>query len=475
MEDLESMRKRLAAAADVVAPVVAAVETTVVVGDAPGAAPSDAADDGVADIMAAWKDRWSPQGLRYCTAEHYDYLSAAGTKPVPPQLAHAHIVTVFKEYGVPAVSVVATTVGPQVTTFAVELEAGAVVSTLKNKEVNVAFGLGAKSVRLLPYMEGRLGCIGLEVPNAVSAVVAFRDVLAASLPTVGANKDKYIGVALGLETSGRPHILRFGHTNSAHLLIAGKSGSGKSVAVDTVLASIVASYLPSECAIVIVDPKQLDYTKWAAAPHLLLPPVTATADIQRILGVMAAPAGGGMTSELDRRNRMFGEFLVNNLADYNAAVAPSSRLPRIVIVIDEYADLMVQGSASKRGTTSAASEITQHILRIATVGRAAGIHMVLATQRPTADTVHPTIRAQTTQIACRVNTSIDSEVILGRGVTGAEKLLGEGDAFVQSNEGLTRVKCAWVKADDINALLRTDVLARALAVARGDTDYTPMR
>ncbi len=464
MEDLESMRKRLLSAAPVVAvPTVA--DTAVVPAGPHSAAPGGDTDD-VSDIMAAWKSSWTPQGLRYCSAEHYDYLSAAGTKPVPPQLAHAHIVTVFKEYGIPAVSVVATTVGPQVTTFAVELEAGAVVSTLKNKEVNVAFGLGAKSVRLLPYMEGRLGCIGLEVPNAVSAVVAFRDVLASSLPTVGANKDKYIGVALGLETSGRPHILRFGHTNSAHLLIAGKSGSGKSVAVDTVLASIVASYLPSECAIVIVDPKQLDYTKWAAAPHLLLPPVTATADIQRILGVMAAPAGDGVTSELDRRNRLFGEFLVNNLADYNAAVAAPNRLPRIVIVIDEYADLMVQGSSTRRGQ-SAASEITQHILRIATVGRAAGIHMVLATQRPTADTVHPTIRAQTTQIACRVNTSIDSEVILGRGVTGAEKLLGEGDAFVQSNEGLTRVKCAWVKSDDISALLRTDVLARALSVARG--------
>ena len=450
--ELEAMRKALIASGSVpAAPIIPATHVS------PAASAVVVSPPTAADMKAAWAAAWAPSGYEYC-----EEGTTCATKPVPSHLTPSLVLTTLIKCKIPAVSVVSTTVGPQVTTYTVELEDGASVSALKSKEGNVANWFGIQNIRLLTYMEGHPGCFGLVVPNKESGVVAYRDVLSAALSDLP-NKNKYIPVALGVETNGRPHVLPLGSSANPHLLIAGKSGSGKSVAIWSVLASIAAMYSPDEVSVYIVDPKQMGYTKWAAMPHLATPVITETTDVVAMLAMLASKDDPRGRSVLDYRTRQLGEFLVDDLAEYNAAVPACNRLPRIVVVIDEYADLMTGTGRSKPGVPTSAQMVTELIDRIARLGRSVGIHLVLATQRPTADTMLPSIKAQTTKIGCQMESPIDSRVVFGEGTTeGAEKLLGAGDAFVKGNNGLTRVKCALVTAKDIKELIRDDILAAAL-------------
>lgn len=372
--------------------------------------------------------KWKPLGR-----DHTD--TSSGVRPVPPPLEPRRIISAMIDLGIPAEGICGTPiVGPTVTTYIIELQKGARVSTIKNKSVDLAFSLGLPKVRVLDYVEGHPGSIGLEVPNITRGLVSFWSVLAAATEW-----GKHLPIPLGLDTRGVPVII---HLDTApHLLIAGKSGSGKSVAVNSVLAGIAACTTPEEVAVVIADPKQVDYQAWADLPHLVTAPAITAEAIAAVLSYAV--------DEMDSRNKLLRESGVNCLAAYNASVSPEMRIPRLVVVIDEYGDLMVKGSAIRGGSPAAA--MTMDILRIAQVGRAAGVHLVLATQRPTADTVHPTIKAQTTKIACTVETALDSRVILDD--VGAEKLLGAGDALIKSSSVLTRVQCAWVSPEDIRNLV----------------------
>ena len=453
-EELEAMRRVLLARAVPVSP--AQVSPAQV---APAPVP------GSQGLAAAWAAAWAPSGVDYCES-CTGVSSRAGVSAV---LGYSDLLGTLRKCRIPAVAVQSHVVGPQVTTYTVELEDGSAATALRGKELNMVLWMGIRNVRLLPAMEGHPGCIGLEIPNSESGVVAYRDILSAAVSHMG-SRDKYIPVALGAETTGRPHILPFGSSANPHLLIAGKSGSGKSVAIWTVLASITAMYTPDEVQVFLVDPKQMGYTKWAAMPHLAHPVITEPVDTIKVLSVLArgtADKESPMRSVLDTRSRLLGEYLVDDIAEYNKLVPPASRLPRIIVIIDEYADLMTSTGRARPGIQSTAQVVTELIDRIARLGRSVGIHLVLATQRPTADTMLPSIKAQTTKIGCQMESPVDSRVVFGESVAeGAEKLLGAGDAYVKSSTGLTRVKCALVTPADISALIRDDILAEAIKMAR---------
>jgi S-DNA-T family DNA segregation ATPase FtsK/SpoIIIE len=377
--------------------------------------------------------KWIPLGAAGSTV-----LTDSNTSAVPAALDPSGILSVLTNVGIPAQQIVgAPAVGPSVTTYAIQLAPGATVSTIHRRVVDIAFGLGLPAVRILTHLISHQGCIGLEVPNTVQGTVSFRSLvpsLMASSVQGGA-----LPVALGVHTDCRPEVTYL--DLAPHLLIAGRSGSGKSAAINAVLGSLALRTSPSDVAVFILDPKQMDYQKWVGLPHLVSSPIVDPEAIAKTLEFV--------DGEMERRNRKFREYMVTSLNDYNKSVDAGHRLPRYVLVIDEYGDLMLKtGSAGK----TLSQEISTRIRRLATLGRAAGLHLVLATQRPTADTVDGTIKAQTLKLACTVETALDSRIILDD--VGAEKLQGAGDALFKNFYGLQRLKCPWVSDADVRALVQ---------------------
>jgi len=291
---------------------------------------------------------------------------------------------------------------------------------------DLALALSASRIRIEAPVPGK-GYIGIEVPNEEMTMVALRDILESD---VFQDKKLPLGFALGRNVAGHPQVADL--TKMPHLLIAGTTGSGKSVCVNSILTSMLLHNTPDDLRLVLVDPKRVELTGYNGIPHLLSPVVVET---ERVVGALQ-----WMTREMDKRYHAFSQTGARNIADYNERMdrQGGKKFPFLVIVIDELADLMM----------IAPDETERTITRLAQLARATGIHMILATQRPSTDVVTGLIKANfPARIAFAVASGTDSRVILDQ--SGAERLLGRGDMLYQAPDAPSAARLQGVFISDI--------------------------
>jgi S-DNA-T family DNA segregation ATPase FtsK/SpoIIIE len=337
----------------------------------------------------------------------------------------AKIVETLAHYGVQG-TVQDILPGPTVTTYEVAPAAGTRVSKVAGLADDIALAL-ARKVRIVAPIPGK-NRIGVEMPNDRQAHVGLRDLI--EDPRFHAF-DGALPVVLGRDTVGNPVYADL--AAMPHVLVAGATGSGKSVGLNVMLLSLLYRRSPSELRLLMIDPKVVELAPFNRIPHMLQPVVTDMAE--------AAAALNWAVQEMERRYRLFADAGTRNVAGYNAGrAAGQQKLPYIVIVVDEFADLMMQQG----------KQVESAVGRLAQKARAAGMHVILATQRPSVDVVTGVIKANfPTRIAYRVSQRNDSSVILGE--QGAEHLLGMGDALVKLNgaSDLLRVQCPWVSEEEV--------------------------
>ena len=319
--------------------------------------------------------------------------------------------------------VVAVQPGPVVLQFELELAPGTKSAKVVGLQADLARSMAAYSVRVVGNIPGK-NVIGIELPNVQRETVIFREVLAS--PEFQ-QKNHILPLALGVDIAGKPVVVDL--AKMPHLLVAGTTGSGKSVAVNAMICSMLMTHTPKTLRLIMVDPKMLELSMYDDIPHLLVPVVTSPHKANKALA--------WSVFEMERRYVLMSEAKVRNLAGYNEQVRQTGEgeaLPLIVIIIDELADLMMV----------AGKEVEQSICRIAQKARAAGLHLVLATQRPSVDVITGLIKANLpSRLSCKVSSKIDSRTILDQ--MGAEQLLGQGDSlFLNGGSELTRVHGAFV-------------------------------
>lgn len=311
-------------------------------------------------------------------------------------------------FGVKA-KVVHVSCGPAITRYELQLAPGIRVNKVANLADDIALSLAATGVRIEAPIPGK-PAIGIEVPNKEVAIVAIRDVL--SSPEFQ-NADKGVIVALGKDIAGRTIVTDL--TKMPHLLIAGATGSGKSVCMNCIITSLLYRFSPQQVKLIMIDPKVVEMINYNGIPHLLSPVVT---DPKKAAGVLRS-----VTKEMDRRYELFAVLGVKSIGQFNERVNLSGEreaLPYWIVFIDELADLMIV----------AKEDVEESIIRIAQLARACGIHLVMGTQRPSADVITGTIKANfPSRIAFAVSSGTDSRIILD--MNGAEKLLGRGDMLFQ--------------------------------------------
>lgn len=350
----------------------------------------------------------------------------------------------LEDFGVPA-SVVGWVAGPTVTLFKVELPAGVRVNRVQNLGTDLALALATPSVRIFAPIPGT-NYVGIEVPNANREVVVLSEVL----------KDAGKGpleIAIGKDVEGNSVVCDL--AKMPHLLIGGTTGSGKSVSVNAMIMSILMRATPDDVRLIMIDPKRVEFTPYNGIPHLYVPVVTEPKE--------AASALSWGVAEMERRLKLMSEAHARNIKEYNAKVATGElddikkqtsdglseekkhvHLPYIVIIIDELADLMM----------SVGKEVEMSICRIAQLARAAGIHLIVATQRPSTNVVTGLIKSNiTNRIAFNVASSIDSRVILD--TTGAEDLIGLGDLLLSKPEfgKPIRIQGCFVSEEEISSVV----------------------
>ncbi len=367
-------------------------------------------------------------------------------------------------FGAPA-QVVAISRGPSITQFGVEplfLESrGGVrtkvrVSKISSLSDDLALALAAPRIRIQAPVPGH-SYVGIEVPNEEMAMVALRDILESEIYT---RNTKPLNFGLGRDVAGLPIIASL--ETMPHLLIAGTTGSGKSVCVNSILTCMLLFNTPDDLRLVLVDPKRVELTGYNGIPHLLGPVVV---EMDRVIGALQ-----WMTREMDKRYHLFGQAGSRNIFDYNAKMKlqGQKKLPYLVVVIDELADLMM----------IAPDETEKTITRLAQLSRATGIHLILATQRPSVDVVTGLIKANfPARIAFAVASNTDSRVILDQ--PGAERLLGRGDMLYQAPDApsAARLQGVFVSDHEIQKLVeywRNQAGgASPYAVAGAPTDSIP--
>lgn len=317
--------------------------------------------------------------------------------------------------------------GPIVNRFEIQLEPGTKISKITGLSDDIALNMAVAQVRVAPIM-GK-STIGIEIPNKEKDSVALREILT-SKEFMGI--DSKLAVALGKDISGKPVAADL--ATMPHLLIAGSTGSGKSVCINTIIASLLFSASPDEVKLLMVDPKVVELSNYNGIPHLILPVVT---DPKK-----AAMALGWAVNEMTRRYELFAESKVKDIKGYNKKNPES--LPRIVVIIDELADLMMV----------APSQVEDSIARLSQMARAAGIHLIVATQRPSTEVITGQIKTNIpSRISFAVSSAIDSRIILDS--SGAEKLLGQGDMLYQpfgSNKA-KRVQGCFVSDGEISEMV----------------------
>ena len=348
----------------------------------------------------------------------------------------------LQSFGAPG-RVVEVNTGPVITQFGVEPD---YLLTRSGKKTRVKVGaiaqldkdlqlaLGAKTIRIEAPVPGK-GYVGIEVPNAKAAVVSLRDVMESELFRA-LKVDAPLAIGLGQSVDGTP--VAGDLASMPHLLIAGTTGSGKSVLVNAIIVSLLINNRPDQLRFIMVDPKRVELTSYNGVPHLVAPVVV---DLERTLGVLK-----WVTREMDERYRKFSEAGARNIEDYNRHLTDDLELmPYIVVVIDELADLMML----------APDETERVITRIAALARATGIHLVIATQRPSVDVVTGLIKANfPARIAFAVAGGVDSRVILDQ--PGAERLLGKGDMLYLSGTApaAARLQGVLVSPEEVDNVTR---------------------
>jgi len=324
-------------------------------------------------------------------------------------------------------------VGPAITRYELKPAEGVRVSKIANLADDIALNLAAETIRIEAPIPGKQA-VGIEVPNAEKETVHFRDVVESDEFQDAKSK---LSVALGKDVSGNMAIGDI--AKMPHALIAGATGSGKSVCINTIITSIIYKAKPSEVKFVMVDPKVVELSVYNGIPHLLIPVVT---DPKKAAGALA-----WAVQEMDNRYNVFAQKGVRDLKGYNALAEKEEgmgKLPQIVIIIDELADLMMV----------AAKEVEDSICRLAQKARAAGMHLIIATQRPSVDVITGIIKANIpSRIAFAVSSQVDSRTILDQ--IGAEKLLGKGDMlfYPSGSPKPSRVQGAFVSDDEVEKIV----------------------
>ena len=339
------------------------------------------------------------------------------------------------------------TVGPAITRYELKPAEGVRVSKIANLADDIALNLAAETIRIEAPIPGKQA-VGIEVPNKEKEMVGLREVIESDNFQ---NNTSKLSIALGKDVAGSAVIADI--AKMPHVLIAGSTGSGKSVCINTIVTSIIYNSKPSEVKLIMVDPKVVELSVYNGIPHLLIPVVT---DPKKAAGALA-----WAVQEMDDRYNKFAEKGVRDLKGYNKAVEKdetAGKLPQIVIIVDELADLMMV----------AAKDVEEAICRLAQKARAAGMHLVIATQRPSVDVITGLIKANVpSRIAFAVSSQIDSRTILDQ--VGAEKLLGKGDMlfFPAWASKPTREQGAFVSDEEVEKIVEF-VKSNGTAVYRED-------
>ena len=345
---------------------------------------------------------------------------------------------VLKEFGIDG-KVVEIHMGPAVTQYEVHIPAGTKLSRIVSLDKEIALGMAAKSVKIEAPIPGK-NTVGIEIPNPVISSVQIKEVMANIPPNQLKAK---ILVSLGKDIMGRVQTADI--SKMPHLLVAGSTGSGKSVCINSFIASILMRYRPDEVKLMMVDPQKVELSNYNGVPHLLCPVVTdpkkASLALQRIV------------EEMEHRYDLFEENGVKNISGYNEMIdkynednpdCKKKKMTYIVVIIDELADLMMVAS----------KEVEDSIMRITQMARAAGIHLIVATQRPSTDVITGVVKANIpSRISFAVSSQIDSRTILD--CSGAEKLLGKGDMLYlpMGENAPIRIQGCFISDDEIRRLI----------------------
>ena len=357
--------------------------------------------------------------------------------------ARAALQNTLDSFGVPG-KVTGYVSGPRVTRFEITLEPGVNVKKVEQLENNIAMSLAATSVRVLAPIPGRT-VVGVEVSNSKPEAVFMRSVMESD---AWRKSKAEIPIALGKDVSGEPVIMDL--AKAPHMLVAGATGTGKSVCSNSLIISLLFRFKPDEMRLIMVDPKIVEFDAYKNLPHLLTPIINESAKVPIALRWAA--------NEMDRRYRVLAKVGVKKLSEFNSRPVPQepefdddgkeipAKMPLLVIILDELADLMM---------TEAKKDVETNITRIAQKGRAAGIHIIVATQRPSTNIITGVIKANLpTRLCFQVRSRVDSQVVLD--TPGADKLLGTGDMLFMSstNMNIERIQGAWVKDDDIKSIVK---------------------
>ena len=393
----------------------ALVEQAVVGGDKEKAPETFAEKAAKAEENAPQKTDIRPAAAKKYLLPPTDLLTRGETKANDPAAATElkdkadTLIGTLKSFGVTA-RIVAIQRGPRVTRYEIQPAAGVKVSKITNLSDDIALNLAAAGVRIEAPIPGK-AAIGIEIPNINQDVVPIRDIIESKEFRTAKSK---LAFAVGKDIAG--NIIIGDVAKMPHMIIAGTTGSGKSVCTNSIIMSILYRATPEEVKLILIDPKMVEFTTYNGIPHLLIPVVTDPRQ--------AAGALNWGVQEMLRRYKLFADNNVRDLGGYNemAAAKNIEKLPQIVIAIDEFSDLMM----------AASKEVEDAVCRLAQMARAAGMHLIIATQRPTTDVITGLIKANIpSRIALTVQSQVDSRTILD--TQGAEKLLGYGDMLYYPN------------------------------------------
>lgn len=421
--------------------------------------PVELADENSPEAILAKLGPYDPRkDLEYFKFPSLDLLKVYDNETAPvidqdEQRANGtRIVTTLRNYGIEIESIKAT-VGPTVTLYEIVPKAGVRVSKIQSLENDIMLSLSATGIRIIAPMPGK-GTVGIEVPNEKPQIVSMHSVIASK--RFQDEQKMRLPVAIGRTITNE--VFMFDLAKTPHLLVAGATGQGKSVAINAILTSLLYKKHPAELKFVLVDPKMVEFTPYkalmrhylAAMPEVEDKDIIIT-DCDKVINTL-----NSLVIEMENRYKLLMDAGVRNLEDYNdkfvrrrlnpeKLVADSLRhqfLPYIVIVIDEYGDFIMQ----------AGKQVETPIARITQKARAVGMHMILATQRPSVNIVTGVIKANIpTRIALRTQSVIDSRTVLD--TKGAEQLIGRGDLLYSANGNVTRIQCAFVDTPEVDAVV----------------------